>query len=360
MRSLRALTAIALLLFAAGTPVAADQVAGQDRPAETPAEPSLSAVHETTPHYAFRSHPWLTLHHFLYQWACTEDASRRCASRITMSEKEELDTLTDEEQADWDDALSVYRELQDRNLLFDDALIDAKEHLRRHPDTVATDLDTLPLDLDRALRAAMPVYRAHWWSQHRGHARTWMAETAAALRPVEAEAIAMMEHVYDGTWPTEPVRIDVMPYTRWSGAYTTVRPVHVVMTADATGGDLRDLETLFHEPAHGNFFFQPLKRTLRDTFAAYDRTPPDRLWHAVIFYVAGEVTRRTAARTPAARPPTAGTTTDFNPYWTRIRAFTDGPRKAHFDAMKHTLGALFNGMIERDAAFDALASRIGR
>lgn len=350
MRLLRSILVLAFLLSVAAAPGARLLAAAQDRTANAPEAPSLAAVHETTAHYAFRSHPWLTLHHFLYQWACTEGASRRCASRITVSEKDDLGALTDQEQAAWDDALDVYRDLQDRNLLFDDALIDAKEHLRRHPDTVAADLDALPLDLDEALRAAMPVYRAHWWAQHRDHAQTWMAETAAALRPVEAEAVAMMEHVYDGTWPSAPVQIDVMPYTRWSGAYTTVRPVHVTMTADAAGGDLRDLETLFHEPAHGNFFFQPLKRTLRDTFVAYDRTPPDRLWHSVIFYVAGEVTRRTAAAPDA----------DFEPYWTRIRAFTDGPRKAHFDAMKHTLGALFNGMIERDAAFDGLARHLSK
>jgi len=41
-----------------------------------------------------------------------------------------------------------------------------------------------------------------------------------------------------------------------------------------------------------------------------------------------------------------------------IDAFMEGERRSEFDALRSTLGALFEGMIERDAAFDALASRL--
>jgi len=308
----------------------------------------LASVHEVTDRFAFRSHPWLSLHHFLYQWACTEDADRRCARRMTVSEKKMLAAMPDADRRMWLQAVESYRAVQGRSLLFDDALIQVKSLLSSPADSIPANLSDVPLGLGKALQAAMPVYRKHWWDQHRERARDWMRTTAATLRAVEAEAVAQIEHVYGGTWPEEPVHVDVTPYANWAGAYTTVHPTHVTIMADGHGGDARDVETLFHESAHGDFFTQPLKSTLRTAFRAHQSEPPERLWHAVIFYVSGEVARRTVADRPA----------EFQPHWMGIDAFMEGERRSEFDALRSTLGALFEGMIERDAAFDALASRL--
>ncbi|HHP7239476.1 hypothetical protein [Longibacter sp.] len=306
------------------------------------------AVHEVTAHFALRSHPWLSLHHFLYQWACTEDADRRCARRMTVSEKKMLAALPEPDRILWLQAVELYRAVQDRSLLFDDALIQVKSLISEPADSIPANLSDVPLGLGKALEAAMPVYRKHWWDQHRERARQWMRTTAATLRSVEASSVAQLEHVYGGTWPEEPVQVDVTPYANWAGAYTTVRPTHVIIMADGNGGDARDVEVLLHESAHGDFFTQPLKSTLRTAFRAHQAEPPDRLWHSVIFFVSGEVARRTVADRPS----------EFKPYWAGIDAFVEGERRNEFDALRSTLGALFEGMIERDAAFDALASRL--
>jgi hypothetical protein len=92
-------------------------------------------------------------------------------------------------------------------------------------------------------------------------------------------------------WPVRPVRVDVSAYTNWAGAYTSERPSHIMISSLAAGyRDTLGLEMLFHEALH----------TLEDSLGAARTTAseatgkriPYDLVHALIFYTAGEVTRR--------------------------------------------------------------------
>jgi len=300
---------------------------------------------ETTEHYAFRSDPWMSLHHFLYQWACVEDPQRRCASRVDVTEKADTTELTRAERSAWNDALAAYRAVQGRSLLFDDAMIEAKEALQRRDRSRDPAPASMPLGLGKALRQAMPVYRAHWWDDHAAGNRAWIESAVAEMRAIEEEAIVQMERVYGGSWPDAQVPVDVMPYANWSSAYTTTRPVHVSLSHRSIVGRVRSVEILLHEPAHGNFFYQPLRRTLQDAFAAVDAEPPSRLWHSVIFVVAGELTRRTVARTAD----------DFAPHWTNVSVFQSGSRAAEFDVLSRVLRAYLDGVVEREEAFARVA-----
>jgi hypothetical protein len=300
-------------------------------------------------HYALRSHAWLNLHHFLYQWACTEKEERRCASRIRVAEKSDRPQLSPSEAEAWDQALGAYRSIADRSLLFDDEMIDVKEILRRKPSVVQESLDTVPLGLGEALRLAMPVYRAHWWSKHNRANQAWIETTATVLQNEERSAVTQMEQVYGGNWPSTPVLVDVGPYANWSGAYTTVRPVHVSMArASLEAGSARALEVVFHEGAHGRYMVGPLEETLDAAFSSYDAASPRRLWHSVIFFVAGEVTRRASFVDKET----------FEPHWTRISGFQRSDRAAEFRALEKTLTPLFNQELDRDVAFDELAKML--
>jgi len=309
---------------------------------------------ETTEHYAFRSDPWMSLHHFLYQWACVEDRQRRCASRVIVTEKADTTDLTRSERSAWNEALAAYRAVQGRSLLFDDAMIEAKEALQRRDPSADPVTPSMPLGLEKALRQAMPVYRAHWWNDHAAGNRAWIESAAAEMRAIEAEAIVQMERVYGGSWPDMRVPVDVMPYANWSSAYTTTRPVHVSLSHRSIAGVVRSVEILLHEPAHGNFFYQPLRRTLQDAFAAVDAEPPGRLWHSVIFVVAGELTRRTTARDQDG----------FAPQWSQISVFQSPERSAEFDALTRSIRAYHDGVVDRGEAFAqvarSLASRSDR
>ena len=342
------------LLVLASVAVLSGIAAPGDAHAQATPEAEAGRVVETTEHYAFRSDPWMSLHHFLYQWACVEGRQRRCASRVDVTEKADTTNLTPAERSAWNEALAAYRAVQRRSLLFDDALVEAKEVLQRRDPSTTPSTASMPLGLGDALRQAMPVYRAHWWDAHAAGNRTWIETVAAEMRPIEAEAIVQMERVYGGSWPDVRVPVDVMPYANWSSAYTTTRPVHVSLSHRSIVGRGRSVEILLHEPAHGNFFYQPLRRSLQDAFAAVDAEPPRRLWHSVIFVVAGELTRRTTARD----------LDGFAPQWTQISAFQSPERSAEFDALTRSIRAYLDGVVDREEAFAqvarSLASRSDR
>jgi hypothetical protein len=81
------------------------------------------------------------------------------------------------------------------------------------------------------------------------------------------------------------------PYTHWAGAYTTERPSHVMISSVARGyGGTYAVEMLFHEVSHT--MEDSLGAAREQLAAAAGKRVPYDLSHAIIFYTAGELTRR--------------------------------------------------------------------
>jgi hypothetical protein len=230
--------------------------------------------------FTFHSNPWLNLHHFVRAVARGEPATAE---------------LTAAERQDWDAAVALYRErYAQRDLLFDEGMVGIKAVLRR--------AETLPslagLGLDPALAAALerasPVYRRHWWPHHDRANRDWVAALQPLLDahgPRLARAVAA---AYGKTWPAQPVDVDVSVQAGPFGAYTTSGPpAHVVISSLDPRYRVCALEMLFHEASHG--WDDVLTAGLARAAAAQRKSPPPQLWHAVLFFTAGELTRRELA-----------------------------------------------------------------
>jgi hypothetical protein len=89
----------------------------------------------------------------------------------------------------------------------------------------------------------------------------------------------------------QPVPVNLSVTAGANGAYTTGPPTHVTMSSSEPSlQGLAALEMLFHESSHGpvSDLFQ------RVTQAASEQkvSVPPQLWHAVLFYTAGELTTR--------------------------------------------------------------------
>src|SRR5690606_13760883 len=100
-----------------------------------------------------------------------------------------------------------------------------------------------------------------------------------------------LTRTYDTTWPSEPVPVDLSVTAGPQGAYTTGPLTHVTISSSETSlQGLASLEMLFHESSHGpvSDLFQRVRRAATEQ----DVAVPPRLWHAVLFYTAGELTRR--------------------------------------------------------------------
>jgi hypothetical protein len=261
----------------------------------------------STAHFTFHSQSWVNLHHMLYQWARQEAAhpAQRVPPVVDVPERGQVDALSPPDQHTWRATLDRYqRQVILRDLAFDPVLKTLRYRLTRMDGGEAEASPVLVSTIMEALRAVMPLYRAHWWGAHDGANRRWIAPLLSQLADAEAWLAIRLAQVYDGPWPAEPIRVDLTAYASWHGAYTTAAPPHAPphITISSTDPAIQDggaLEILFHEASHVMASWSdrrgaegPLEAALAAAYRARRETPPRDLGHVIIFYSAGELTRQ--------------------------------------------------------------------
>jgi hypothetical protein len=233
--------------------------------------------------FEFHSGFWINLHHFLYEQALHE-----------------TNDLTGTDRVAWDKAVGFYRQkMIQHDLIFDSQMRQVDSEL-----AIDETLPTLPYSgLDGELRtnllAVAPIYRSHWWATHDRANRAWIMEASPLVRQYGDVLIKQIETAYEVSWPKGPVRVDVVEYANWAGAYTfTWTSVHeIVSSADAANHGNAAIEILFHEAMHGLVYDR--SGLLADLLAARAKAHgvmlPKDLVHIFIFYTAGELVRRDLA-----------------------------------------------------------------
>lgn len=257
-------------------------------------------------HFVFHSDVAVNLHHFLYHWARAEEREMKLFGRVRVDPADRQVELDDAETEVWDGAVTVYRELVERDLVFDDGMVRRKALVVAGPESWTDDEPVLG-----ALRRALPIYRKHWWARHDRSNRAAYERLRPQLELYEAPLASALAEAYESSWPEEPIRVDLVAYANWAGAYTTDEPNHV--TYSSTDPDLQGehaLEILFHESGHTD----PLGSKVRPTSVAVAQeldVEEGRLWHSVLFHVTGEAVRRVLD------DPGYETYAEANGLWTR-------------------------------------------
>jgi len=299
--------------------------------------------------FRFEADPRIALHHLLYQWARAEAGRGDEYWQVPLDVPERTDAgrLTPEQRARWEAALDVYRRhLIVQDLPFADDLLRLKNAIVRAEGETLPDPGFAP-GWREAFAAALPVYRGVWWPAHRARSREWIETVRPLVDRHGDELSRRIAAAYDGSWPDEPIRVDVSPYASYHGAYTSTRPNHVtISSAEPSYAGVAGLEMLFHESSHTPSLTQPLLRTLDEAFG--DREPPRDLWHVAIFLTAGELTRQalTAAGSPGyVRYATA-------------QGLERGRWKSLFAALDSTWIPYLRGETTRDAALAALVAAL--
>lgn len=283
-----------LLLFAS-LPLAAGATAhAQSSFTETP-----------LPVFELHSGFWINLHHTLYHEA--RERRARTSHEINTERSKAPSTkvapvlkgpLTDVEQKAWDDAVSYYAaNYADKDLLFTTELIQLKDQLGDFEDCDELSgrkrkfCDAgLPSELTQILEAAAPVYRAHLWPEHDRANRRWILQVAPLVREQGVGLSERLADIYQTRWPRQKIRVDVVAYANWAGAYTTVDPLRVTISSlDPRNQGPQALEVLFHEGSHG--IAEPVQEAIIRECRQRDKPIPRDLWHALVFYTTGEVIR---------------------------------------------------------------------
>jgi hypothetical protein len=244
--------------------------------------------------FTFHSNAWLNLHHYV------RASARGGPPPIG---------LTEDEQKQWAAGLEFYQPYAQRDVLLDDRMVAIKYALRGAEGKTHLDGIALNPSLKTMLERLMPVYQRRWWAGHDRGNREWIAAVQPLIDRHGAAISQALTRVYGVTWPKEPIHVDVSVTAGPVGAYTTGDPTpHVVISSTDTGyRGYRALEMVFHESSHALGLFPVLIQPLDRAAAEQNVALPPQLWHAVLFYTAGEPTTRelTAhgiAHTPYADP----------------------------------------------------------
>lgn len=258
----------------------------------------------TLPVFELHSGFWINLHHTLYQEARQRKAATSRDAGTTKSAATAAKSalagkgLTDAEQKAWDDAVAFYGEnYAEKDLLFTTELIQLKDQLGDFEDCDELSgrkrkfCDAgLPTKLTQVLETAAPVYRAHLWPEHDKANRRWILQVAPLVREQGVGLSERLADIYQTRWPHGKIRVDVVAYANWAGAYTTVDPLRVTISSlDSRNQGPQALEVLFHEGSHG--IAEPVQRAIIRECRQRDKPIPRDLWHALVFYTTGEVIR---------------------------------------------------------------------
>lgn len=294
--------------------------------------------------FDFHSGLWVNLHHFLYVQARarlrTPDSRRRAVADIS-AELERLDKLPLEERRIWEAAIAYYeKELAAQDLIFDDRLIAVTNTLAAQESAPTVSASKLTPALIGVLEACAPVYRAQWWPRHNRANQNWVAKINPLLKKYEASVARQLTAAYHTDWPKHPFRVDVCAYANWAGAYTTDDPARITLSSTDVGNSgTQGLETLFHESLHA--LEAPLVAALRQQAEAQGKRLPRLLSHAIIFYTAGEIVRRTV---PAHTPYAVANKIWDNAPWTEHRRLLDQTWQPHL-AGKSDFNATLKQMV---------------
>ena len=246
--------------------------------------------------FDFHSDFWINLHHFLYLVALSEKTPKGPhPATMNQVDVETLNTLSENERAAWNQAVSYYADsMIEHDLLFDENMGGLKNQLEDAGTSRDLASANLPAELKQVLLKAAPIYRKYWWARHDAQNRQWVAQLEPLVERYGESLKDSLIRIYEVPWPSHPVRVDATVYASQYGAYTTNDPTRpTISTTDPANQGNAALEIVFHETSHGMMkkVMDVMSEAARNvngsnqSKAFRSRT----LWHAVLFYTAGEL-----------------------------------------------------------------------
>jgi hypothetical protein len=237
---------------------------------------------------------WLNLHHLLYVLARSElklpDAARDAVAAAPTETARLLAGLDSSDQATWKAAVMTYAErLAQRDLVFDDTLIDITNALVGGTDAARLPSGVADAAVAEALRRAAPIYRKALWPAHEAANRQWAASMESLVARHGQRVLDHILRAYRMQWPTDGYPVRTVAFANWAGAYSTRGDLLVVSSLAPGSRDLYGMEILFHEAMHQ--WDDSVLAIIRRHTSEQNVRAPRSLSHQMIFFTAGEAVR---------------------------------------------------------------------
>jgi hypothetical protein len=177
----------------------------------------------------------------------------------------------------------------------------------------------------------------------------WIAALQPLVMALGSSMASNLAAVYRVDWPSAPVVVDASFEAGADGGYTTDGPIgtaaHTVIQTSNTGyqGDA-GFEMVFREACHADGIEQPLRTAINREAARQNVKAAPDLWHAIIFYTAGELARRELQKTGHA---------NYQPYAYRNGVWNRGWQPLR-DALERDWQPYLDGRATFDSAMQAL------
>jgi hypothetical protein len=226
--------------------------------------------------FTFHSNAWLNLHHYIR-------ANARGGPAPT--------GLTDDEQKQWSAGVEFYKPYAARDVLRDDGMVAIQSSLRGAEGKNSLDGIAIDATLKSTLERVMPIYQKHWWPAHDRANREWIAAIVPLVERHGAAISQSLLRAYGTTWPAEPMHVDLSVVAGPVGGFSVNGHITIAASDPSLQG-YKGLETVFHEASHGLGLFTALIQPLNQAAEAQKVKLPPQLWHAVLFYTAGQTTIR--------------------------------------------------------------------
>jgi hypothetical protein len=266
----------------------------------------------------FYSDEFLNLHHTLYAAAW---ADRKQGPSLAGKLPHPLSApFTLEERAVWEQAIQYYdSHIASRDLFSGPGMAGIKLAL------ASGNLNDPAIDKDlrATLEAARPVFHKYFWPEEDRVNRAWIASTTERVKTTAPAVIPRLEKIYEAKWFSNPVRADVVWVGNWAGNFTTDDPTHSTLSStDPADQDWSGAEAVFHEFSH--VLVATLTARLNEKLGDAARQN-GTLWHAIQFYLTGEVVRDVlAARNIDYKPLVYSAPNLFNGSWRAYRKPIEG------------------------------------
>jgi hypothetical protein len=249
------------------------------------------ALSDTTKYYDITVNYWFNMHHFLWLEAFMN--TEMDSTLITQS-------LSSENLAQLNIALTYYKEgLVEEDLRMSDYQTSFKEWITSDK----AQMDDIPAEFQDHMEVLMSfneTYEKLFWPEHFKACKEVLIENLPLIESTEEAYVDKITKLTRQFWDFEKIKVDLTYYAKSSDwnprnrPYTSIFPTHVVMNAVGEN-DVKGnwVELLYHESAHhlilsSNYF---IGGTIKDVVEAKNLKSPRQLWHAILFYLTGEISK---------------------------------------------------------------------
>ena len=249
-------------------------------------------IQNSTEGFSFEISYWFNMHHFLWMesFMNVQKDSTVIRQKIPEGIRKELDK-----------ALDYYK----GNLIkYDLRASDYMTEFKHWVTSPNFDPDSAPEQFQEQINVMKEVsdaYSNSLWPVHKEACEKVLSDNIELIRQTEEQYAYGIQGLTRQRWQNEKIKVDITYYgtaTTWNlehRPYTTLFPTQVVMNAIGEN-DIKGnwVELLYHEAAHhlilGSSYF--VSGTIKDVSEVMEIKSPRAFWHAYLFYLTGELTKK--------------------------------------------------------------------